>query len=206
MEKQCLICNDSFGIKTYPSGRKETPGRFASRRCCSKKCGLLLGQKVNIETRTKPDEEKKLAHKQRGKKHYENNKEKILKKQSERWKNDPDFRKGRSNRAINRRRTDPNYKLIETLRDRTRKSIIKEYKNTKTIDLLGASIDDVRKHIESLWQPNMSWQNHGIKGWHIDHIIPLSSCKNEQDMIELCHYTNLQPLWAIDNLKKSDKF
>lgn len=205
MEKQCVICNDSFGIKTYPSGRKETPGKFASRRCCSKKCGLLLAQKVNIETRTKPEEEKKLAHKERSRKSYQKNKEKIIKQQSERWKNDPDFRKRRSTHAVNRRKTDPNYKLIETLRDRTRKSIIKEYKNTKTIDLLGVSIDDVRKHIESLWLPNMSWKNHGIKGWHIDHIIPLSSCKNEEDMIKLCHYTNLQPLWAVDNLEKSNK-
>jgi hypothetical protein len=205
MEKQCVICNDIFGIKTYPSGRKETFGRFNSRKCCSKKCGLILAQKVNIETRTKPDEEKKLGRQERNKKYYERDKEKRAKEQTERWKNDADFRKRRSTHAMNRRKTDPNYRLIETLRDRTRKSIIKEYKNTKTIDLLGASIDDVRKHIESLWLPNMNWENHGIKGWHIDHIIPLSSCENEEQMIELCHYTNLQPLWAIDNLKKSDK-
>ena len=51
----------------------------------------------------------------------------------------------------------------------------------------------------------MSWENHGIHGWHIDHIIPLSSGKTEDEILELFHYTNLQPLWAVDNLKKGGK-
>ena len=49
----------------------------------------------------------------------------------------------------------------------------------------------------------MSWDNYGK--WHIDHIIPLSSANSEDDIYKLCHYTNLQPLWAEDNLKKSNK-
>jgi hypothetical protein len=49
----------------------------------------------------------------------------------------------------------------------------------------------------------MTWDNHGE--WHIDHIIPISSGKTEDEVLKLCHYTNLQPLWKEDNLKKSDK-
>jgi hypothetical protein len=71
--------------------------------------------------------------------------------------------------------------------------------------MLGTSIESVRTHIETLWQPGMSWDNHGKYGWHIDHIIPLSSCKNEEDMVKLCYYTNLQPLWWKDNLVKGNK-
>jgi len=49
----------------------------------------------------------------------------------------------------------------------------------------------------------MSWENRGK--WHIDHIVPVSSAKTEQDIIKLNHYTNLRPMWASDNIKKSNK-
>ena len=49
----------------------------------------------------------------------------------------------------------------------------------------------------------MTWDNYGE--WHVDHIIPLSSAENEIELIELCHYRNLQPLWAKENLMKKDK-
>ena len=49
----------------------------------------------------------------------------------------------------------------------------------------------------------MTWDNYGQ--WHIDHIIPLSSAKTEMEIYELCKYTNLQPLWAVDNLRKNNK-
>ena len=51
----------------------------------------------------------------------------------------------------------------------------------------------------------MTWQNHTKKGWHIDHIIPLISAKNNQDIEKLMHYTNLQPMWAQENLKKGSQ-
>mgnify|MGYP002132731409 FL=1 len=50
----------------------------------------------------------------------------------------------------------------------------------------------------------MTWDNYG--DWHIDHIIPLNSAQTEEDLYKLCHYSNLQPLWALDNLKKGSKY
>lgn len=84
-------------------------------------------------------------------------------------------------------------------------------KSKATEDILGCSMNFFRKYIESSFQEGMSWDNYGkinetqSKVWHIDHKIPLSSAKGKEDIIRLCHYTNLQPLWALDNIKKSDK-
>ena len=74
-------------------------------------------------------------------------------------------------------------------------------KNSTTEDLLGCSFKDAVKHIESLFTEGMSWDNMGE--WHIDHIIPLSSANTKIELIKLCHYRNLQPLWAVDNMSKS---
>ena len=75
-------------------------------------------------------------------------------------------------------------------------------KNCKTMDIIGISIDGFREHLKSKFTEVMSFDNYGKRGWHIDHIIPLSSANTEEEVIKLCHYTNLQPLWWDDNIKK----
>jgi hypothetical protein len=59
--------------------------------------------------------------------------------------------------------------------------------------------------LENQFVEGMNWENYGSKGWHIDHIIPLSSAKTVDEAISLNHYKNLQPLWAVDNMKKGNK-
>jgi hypothetical protein len=78
-------------------------------------------------------------------------------------------------------------------------------KNKNTTDIFGCEWDFLYMYIQRQFKGGMTWDNRGRKGWHIDHKIPLSSAKNEEDMLAICHYTNLQPLWAIDNIKKSNK-
>ena len=75
-------------------------------------------------------------------------------------------------------------------------------KKNKTFEIVGCTPEELKKHLENQFTDGMSWENHGLIGWHIDHIIPLSSAKNEDDIIKLCHYMNLQPLWSLDNIKK----
>ena len=73
-------------------------------------------------------------------------------------------------------------------------------KKTKTFDLIGCDPISLKDFLEKKFIEGMCWGNYGE--WHIDHIIPLSSAKTEEEIYKLCHYSNLQPLWAIDNLKK----
>ncbi len=70
---------------------------------------------------------------------------------------------------------------------------------------LGCSIEEFRRHLESQFTEGMSWDNYGLLGWHIDHKVPLDSAVSEEEVKRLCHYTNLQPLWALDNWKKGNK-
>lgn len=106
---------------------------------------------------------------------------------------------------INRRNVDPLFKLSDNLRRRLNFFLKKEKikKHNKTFDLVGCSPTNLKGYLEKLFKSGMSWDNYG--DWHIDHIIPLSSAKNSEDLNKLCHYTNLQPLWGVDNIKKSNK-
>jgi len=72
---------------------------------------------------------------------------------------------------------------------------------------LGCTIPEFKKHIESKFQSGMTWDNHGQYGWHVDHIKPLSifDLTDRRQFLEACHFTNLQPLWAYDNLRKCNR-
>ena len=86
--------------------------------------------------------------------------------------------------------------------------IQKTIKNKTTKELLGCSLDELKTHIEKQFLPGMNWDNYNNKTWHIDHIRPISLAKSMDDVIslKLMHYTNFQPLWAKDNILKSNKY
>ena len=76
-------------------------------------------------------------------------------------------------------------------------------KPTKTEIMLGCTFTELRAHLELMFKDGMNWSNKGK--WHIDHIVPLSSAKTQDEVIRLCHFKNLQPLWERDNKKKGNK-
>ena len=77
-------------------------------------------------------------------------------------------------------------------------------KNKSTFKLIGCTPDELKLYLEKKFKEGMTWKNHG--SWHIDHIKPLASAKSVDEMNILFHYTNLQPLWAEENIKKKDKY
>ena len=76
-------------------------------------------------------------------------------------------------------------------------------KNSRSQEILGCSWEFFKCYIESKFTDGMSWENRSE--WELDHIIPVSSAKDEQEMLRLNHYTNFQPLWMLDNRKKSNR-
>ena len=108
---------------------------------------------------------------------------------------------------IEKLKIDPIFKLKKTLRKRILQAIKGKCKVGSAIRDMGCTPEKLKLHLESLFQPGMIWNNHGTYGWHIDHIVPLASfdLTDREQFLKACHYTNLQPLWARDNLSKSDK-
>lgn len=96
-------------------------------------------------------------------------------------------------------------RLKHNLRSRFYNAIKRGSKKGSVIQFLGCSINDLKKHLESQFQPGMTWENYGK--WEIDHNIPLNSCNvNEKEQLKkFCNFKNLQPLWKTDNRKKSAK-
>jgi hypothetical protein len=76
-------------------------------------------------------------------------------------------------------------------------------KKSRTYQILGCTFEEFKLHIEKQFTIGMNWENKGK--WHLDHIYPISLAKDEEELIRLNHYTNFQPMWAIDNIKKSNK-
>lgn len=103
-----------------------------------------------------------------------------------------------------RRKTDLNFKIRKNLRTRVWHAI-KTKKPGSAILELGCTVEQLKFHLQDQFQPGMSWDNYGLHGWHIDHIKPLANfdLTNSQQFSEACRYTNLQPLWAEDNLRKN---
>ena len=106
----------------------------------------------------------------------------------------------------NRLDTDPNFKMAAILRGRLKKVLKRGTKTGSAIDLLGCSIEDFWFHLESKFETGMTRENHGSV-WHLDHIIPcaLFDLMKPEHQRRCFHFSNLQPLFAIDNLRKGAK-
>ena len=82
--------------------------------------------------------------------------------------------------------------------------LLEGQKSQNTMDIIGCSVEELKKHLESTWSEGMSWDNYGVHGWHIDHRLPCASFDHSDELqINQCwNWTNLQAMWAEDNLKK----
>ena len=104
-----------------------------------------------------------------------------------------------------RKKTDPLFKLTCNIRNLIANSIKKRgfTKKSKTYQILGCTFEEFKQHLEKQFIEGMNWDNRSL--WHLDHIYPISLATDEEHLIRLNHYTNFQPMWAIDNIKKGNK-
>ena len=175
-------------------GEEKCESLFFKKHANCKVCHLLKKKKWRKEN---PEEYKKQT-----KKYYESTKGEQSKKKKVWIENN---REKYNSYWTKRKSMEPEFKLLSEMRSRLWLYLKKGSltKKNKTFDIVGCSPLQLREYIEKQFVNGMNWENRS--SWHIDHIIPLSSANNEEELYKLFHYTNLQPLWAEDNLKKSNK-
>ena len=234
--KLCKSCNIEKNLDLFPIRKSSKDGRRNKCRECtnlyiksknykyekklSKEEIALYNKEYNIKNKYKISDKKKI--------YYQENREKILEgvkinrdieyqcnyHKIYRKKNIEYLRKYKAEYEKNRKENDPLYKLTSNIRSSIKYHLVKrEYlKDSKIEDILGCSFIEFKKYIESKFEPWMTWDNYGSYngelnfGWDIDHIIPISISKTKEDVINLNHYENLQPLCSkINRDIKRDK-
>lgn len=164
------------GCKRWQDEHKEDQKIHHAKYYAANKEKLLVNQKIYYDT-----------HKDDRKAYREENKDKI------------------AAYVRNRRRTDPQFRIADNLRRRLNKALKRNTRVGSAVRDLGCSIDFLKQYLEERFQSDMTWNNYGE--WEIDHIKPLSSfdLTDRDQLLQACHYTNLQPLWAEENARKGDR-
>jgi len=202
-------------------------GEFNMSKICSV-CGIEKHIQDFCQIKNKTSYRCKKCLSEYNKTYYKNNQQK-LKKQTEKFRNEnPDYIKlWRKNNRVkiqkqkrlwleqnrdlinkkerNKRKINPAYKIKKNLRRRVNQVITRNNKSNTTMNLIGCSVYELLQYLEKQFRDGMTWDNYGK--WHIDHIKPCASfdLTDPEQQKKCFHYTNLQPLWAEDNIRKSDK-
>jgi hypothetical protein len=222
MSKTCTKCGQVKNLIEFSKGKN---GKFGLQAKC-KECKKLESKKWrenNPDYGSQHYQNNKEQYNLLGKQRYENNKEEILLKQKiqnntpeakqkhKQWRED---NKDHIRSYDNNRKKDPIKGPLLKLHDsvfcgiRRGMKYVDGTKNQSSLKILGLeNWDKFREHVESHWEEGMNWNNYGNKEnqWSIDHTIPISSALNENEVYKLNHYTNLKPMWHLDNIKKNNK-
>jgi hypothetical protein len=177
--KKCNTCGINKNISEYPVDKTlKTKYRGQCKKCGNIAC----------------------------KKYYDQNKIKVLKKRKQ-YNILETTKKNNRNYIKNKRKNDINYKIKDNIRRRINYAIKHSKKSDSSKELLGCTLDQFKKYIESLWLDGMGWHNYGKEGWHLDHILPCASfdLTDPEQQKKCFHYSNIQPLWARDNWSKGCK-
>jgi len=210
-QKKCKACE-----RLYREENKEKRRLVKKEYYERNKSAISERRKNHYESNKEQYSENKKEYSRRNKKkisesgakYYQLNKERIIQNVLiYRNENKDKLREKKKEYVKLKKATNPLFKFKISVRGVIRNSFKRRKgvynKKLRTEEILGCSISDFNNYIESKFTEGMSFSNHGE--WHLDHIIPMATAKTEEEVIKLNHYTNFQPLWAVDNLKKGKR-
>ena len=209
------------GLKHYFTGKPCKRGHVAKRFTSSRHCTECLRQQVNdwhhaktesdsewAASRLKRARDYGRAHKaeasKRGAQWRQNNPERQ-REYAQAYREDPANRAKRAEWRRKRIDADPGFRMESVLRTRLGHALRGiAPKSKRTRELIGCTPAELTKHLEAQFLPGMSWENYGQDTWHVDHIRPCASFDlTDPEQQQACfHFSNLQPLWAEDNMRK----
>lgn len=201
MKKFCNGCKINKDHSAFHKSKAQPDGLVSKCKSCKSQYRKKYYSKNKSKEYYSENKERKI---ELDKKYYLENKEAICRRKKM-W-----TRKNRdriNRRHAERMKNDLQYRLNRAIRSRFNQAYRKGYKGGVAIQYLGCNLAYFKIYLENMFLNNMNWDNYGVNGWHIDHIKPLSSfdLENPEEVKIACHYTNLQPLWASDNLSKGAK-
>jgi hypothetical protein len=211
--KKCSKCEIEKPLTEFYKDKTKKDGLKSCCKICSEKTKKTYRQNNFEKVRD--------SSKKRYDKYYKNNSNDILEKnriwrknnfeifKESKKKSDSKFHSNNPTYVNDYRKykrdTNHLYKLTGNVRSRLNGFFkLNNYnKSNNTFKIIGCLPHELKNYLEKKFTEGMSWDNYGK--WQIDHIIPLSSCNSEEELYNLCHFTNLQPMWATENAKKGSK-
>lgn len=209
--KKCSTCQETKPYEEYHKTNRTKDGY----KCDCKKCRSLSAKQFRVKHREKmlekeKEKRSKESYQNYHKEYYDKNAEKLKKYSKKSMKklfdkNPEEFRKKKRDYARELCQKNLNHRLRGNLRHRMWGVLRGIHKSESSLQLLGCSIEEWKKHLESKFTEGMSWENYGK--WHIDHIIPCTffDLTIKENQFKCFHYSNTQPLWAEQNISKGSK-
>jgi len=200
--KHCFKCDNNLPFDSFYKNKARKDGLQTYCKNCMAKVNAQSFQDHKPDRIKKNLEYQKTDKSKEYKRNWANNK----------YQNDEEHRKKCIENVVKRERellkNNEEFRLVKTLRSRLYKAIsqIKAEKSDTTMNLTGCTIKELKNYLEEKFTEGMTWDNHG--DWHIDHIKPICAfdLSSEEEQKRCFHFTNLQPLWAEDNLSKGGKY
>jgi hypothetical protein len=219
LQTQCRTCQQEANKKWKELNQEHTLKYRKEYYRINKKAALDYGKeyyKLNQESRLEYAQNYRKSNPEYLRNYYHTNKEGVIKEYNKSnkkkaadkayYQNNKKERSEYQGKYKKQRRTaDPAFKLIQNLRAR-HNNVLKG--NTSTTKGLGCDSTFFQNYISAQWTEGMSWDNYGVREgqWSIDHILPLTLYYTQPELLQqLIHYTNMQPMWHVDNVRKGKK-